>query len=61
MAKEITLKIGPAELSDILYDWTGERPTKNEAEKILMAIRQQAQERLEKEAFSIVTELTDRL
>lgn len=63
MAKNKTIKIdiGHAELGDILYEWTGKRPTPAQAIRLLAQIQEAAQERLDHEAFSIVTELVDRL
>lgn len=61
MAKTKTIKveIGPKELAQILYEWTNQRPTPAQAERLLASIQELAQERLENAAFTIITNLTD--
>lgn len=59
-SKPIKLEIGPAELAEIIHEWTGRRPSRAEAVDLLALIRVNAQEALEREVFSIITKLADR-
>lgn len=57
--KKVKVEIGTEELAQMLYEWTNQRPSPAQAAKILAKIQGPAQERLDREAFSIITELVD--